>query len=119
MVITDLIIGVHGVVLYTWGAFIIIGFIGMRLKENKTPGRIFTSTVFSAALFFVISNFGVWLTWYPRTWQGFSTCFINAIPFFRNTLVGNLVFAAILFGTYELAKRMVKEPKLKTVLLTE
>jgi len=119
MVITDLIIGVHDVALYTWGAFIVIGFIGMRLKENKTPGRVFTSTVFSAVLFFVISNFGVWFTWYPHTSEGFTRCFVNAIPFFRNTLFGNLVFAAVLFGSYEIAKRMVKEPKLRTVLLTE
>jgi hypothetical protein len=119
MVASDLIIGLHNVVFYTWGAFILIGFIGMWLKERKTPGKILGATLFSALLFFVITNFGVWLAWYPHTLEGVTTCFIKAIPFFRNTIIGNVVFAAVLFGAYELARRIVGESKYRTVLLTQ
>ena len=119
MIASDLIIGLHGVVFYTWGAFILIGFLGMGLKKHRTPGNIFVSTVFAACLFFVITNFGVWLAWYPRSWEGFAACFIRAIPFFRNTLVGNLVFSAVLFGSYELARKLAAGSRFRAVLLTD
>jgi hypothetical protein len=51
-------------------------------------------------LFFVVTNFGVWAftDMYPRTGDGLTACFIAAIPFFRNTLAGDLFYAAVLFG---------------------
>lgn len=109
MVLTDLIIGMHDVVIFTWGAFILIGFMGMTLKGKKTPVSIFLLTIGSALVFFAISNFGVWLIWYPLTISGFYNCYIMALPFLRNTLVGNIVFSAVLFGTYETARRILGE----------
>jgi hypothetical protein len=119
MIVSDLIIGLHDVVFYTWGAFVLVGFLGMGLKERRTPGNIFISTVFAACLFFVITNFGVWLSWYPHTWEGLTVCFIKAVPFFRNTLVGNLVFSAVLFGSYELARKLASGSRFRAVLLTD
>ncbi|MFQ5952801.1 MAG: DUF6580 family putative transport protein [Candidatus Omnitrophota bacterium] len=119
MVASDLIIGLHGVIFYTWGSFILIGFIGMWLKEHKTPANIFSASVFSAVLFFVITNFGVWLAWYPHTWSGFVNCYVRAIPFFRSTLIGNLFFVLMFFGTYELARKLVSETRFRAALLTE
>ncbi|MDP8299536.1 MAG: hypothetical protein P9L88_06515 [Candidatus Tantalella remota] len=117
MIVTDLILGVHGVFMFTWGAFILIGFVGMWLKERRTPGNILGATVFSALLFFVISNFGVWIAWYPHTTAGFIDCYVKAVPFLRNTMIGNVVFAFVLFGAYEAARRMVGESKYKRILL--
>lgn len=117
MIASDLIIGLHEVVIFTWGAFIIIGFMGMRLREKKTAGGIFTTTVFAALVFFVISNFGVWLVWYPHTVSGLVACYVKALPFLRNTMVGNVLFAFVLFGCYELAQRLVGEARYKNVLL--
>jgi ABC-type proline/glycine betaine transport system permease subunit len=119
MIASDLIIGLHGVVFYTWGSFILIGFIGMWMKERRTPANIFLATVLSAALFFIITNFGVWLAWYPHTWEGLSSCYVRAIPFFRNTLLGNLFFALVLFGSYELARKIVGQTRFRAVLLTD
>ena len=117
MVISDLVIGLHGVVLYTWGAFIIIGYMGMWLRQRKTPLAIFGTTVFSALLFFVITNFGVFLAWYPHTWQGIVTCYIKALPFLRNTMISNVLFAFVLFGAYEFARKLVGESRFRNVLL--
>jgi hypothetical protein len=44
-------------------------------------------------LFFLISNFGVWLNWYPKNLQGLFQCYLLALPFYVRTLVGDLVFA--------------------------
>lgn len=119
MIASDLIIGLHDVVFYTWGAFLLIGFMGIWLKKRRTPANILAATAFSALVFFVISNFGVWLAWYPHTWEGLSACYIKAIPFFRNTMIGNLFFALVLFGSYELARKLVGGSRFRAVLLTE
>ncbi len=119
MMVSDLIIGMHDVVLYTWGAFAIIGILSTWLKNRATVGNVFISTVVSAILFFVVTNFGVWLAWYAHTWVGFTTCYINAIPFLRSSILGNVVYAAALFGSYELAKRVIEKKNLAHVLLVD
>ncbi len=117
MIASDIIIGLHDVVFYTWGAFILIGLLGMRLKEKRTPLRIFGMTVSSALIFFAISNFGVALAWYPHTAQGFIRCYVNALPFLRNTMISNVTFAFVLFGCYELARRLAEGTRYSKVLL--
>ena len=117
MAVTDLIIGMHDVVLFTWGAFVIIGFMGRTLKQRKTPLSIFLMTIGASLFFFFVSNFGVWLVWYPRTIAGFANCYVMALPFLRNTLAGNLIFSAILFGSYEMAGKLIGESRYRSVLL--
>ena len=117
MVLSDLIIGMHDVVLFTWGAFAVIALLGMFLKGRINLLNVFGGTIVAAILFYVVTNFGVWIAWYPKTWVGFIDCYAKAIPFFRVTLVGNAVFSFVLFGAYELAKKFVGETKYKKVLL--
>ncbi|MFH1837548.1 MAG: DUF6580 family putative transport protein [Candidatus Omnitrophota bacterium] len=117
MILSDIVIGFHGVVAYTWGAFILIGFIGMKLKEKRTPENIAFAAIFSAVTFFVISNFGVWMAWYPHTAQGFVSCYINAVPFLRNTMISNCVFTLVFFGGYELARKFAGGTSFGKVLL--
>ena len=60
-------------------------------------------------VFFVVTNLGVWLVGdlYPRTLDGLVTCYIAAIPFFRNTLAGDACYTVALFGGFALAQRYV------------
>lgn len=117
MVGTDIILGLHDIVFFTWGAFIFIGFLGMILKEKKTPSSIFLVTVSATLIFFVISNFGVWLAWYPRTIEGMANCYMMALPFLRNSLAGNMVFSIIAFGVYEILQNLIGDSKYANVLL--
>ena len=119
MVVSDIIIGFHNVILYTWGAFVLIGFMATWLKDHRTPANVLGMTVLSALIFFAISNFGVWLAWYPRTWEGLVSCYVNAVPFLRNTMAANMVFAAVLFGSYELARKLAEKTRFRHVLLTD
>ena len=102
MVISDLIIGLHPLVGFTWGAFGLITLIGIALRKSSNWLRIPLGALASSLLFFVISNFGVWVEGklYPHTWQGLSDCFIMALPFFRTTLASDLLFSALFFGFY-------------------
>lgn len=72
-----------------------IGFFGYYLLGRLAGKNIKKQVMFlplASFLFFLISNFGVWLHWYPQTIQGLLTCYTLALPFYRNTLIGDLVF---------------------------
>ncbi|OIO48506.1 MAG: hypothetical protein AUJ32_00420 [Parcubacteria group bacterium CG1_02_40_82] len=96
-------------------AFFIGWFLSRRLKWYNV---IFASLV-SSVVFFLVTNFAVWafFSWYPHTLAGLFNCFTLALPFFRNTLLGDLVYSGVLFGAYELvlwyfAKRTLSEAKI-------
>lgn len=104
--ITDLIIGFHGTMWAVYLSFILIVMIGMMMIKKKKVSNFFLASVSSSVLFFVISNFGVWITgpYYSKDITGFTACYTAAIPFFHYTLLGDLFFVALLFGAYEIAK---------------
>ena len=60
----------------------------------------------ASSLFFLMSNFGVWTTglMYPLTVQGLIACYTAALPFFLNTLAGDLLYSSALFGSFELVR---------------
>ena len=93
--LTDIIIGFHGTILFTWGSVIIIGLIS-KYFYIKTINRIF-GVLISAIIFFVITNFGVWLLGsYGYTFSGLITCYVLAIPFFTNTAISTIIYAFII-----------------------
>jgi hypothetical protein len=111
--ITDWFIGFYPILFFVYGSFIAIGFIGLWLKSHKRPLPVIGATLFSSVLFFVVTNFGVWAIgpeMYPKTWAGLVECFVAAIPFFRNTVMGDLVYTGVLFGVFELITYLVKNP---------
>jgi hypothetical protein len=118
MMISDLFLGIHDTFLFTWGSILIVSALGMLLRKQKNSLNIALSAFSSAVIFFIITNFGVWLVgWYPRTLNGLISCFTLAIPFFRMTLGSTLLFSFALFTIYELAARKVKDTSLANVLL--
>lgn len=62
-------------------------------------------TLGGSLLFFVVTNFGDWVVYYPHTWNSLVECYYVAIPFFRNTLMSDAIGAAVLFGGYEILCR--------------
>ena len=119
MVITDLFLGLHSVFVFTWGSVILISVLGVIQKKRKSALTIAGSSIMSAILFFVISNFGVWLSgYYTYSLEGFITCYVRAIPFFRHMLSSTLLYSTVLFGVYELIAKRVKNTRFATVLLS-
>jgi hypothetical protein len=119
LVLSDVFIGFHNTIFFVYGSFIVIGFIGLWLKSHKKPLPIFGAALVSSILFFVVTNFGVWITgggwFYPKTWQGLVECYTLAIPFFRNTLAGDLIYTGALFGLFECSKYILAVIDKKTV----
>jgi hypothetical protein len=62
-------------------------------------------------LFFIITNFAVWAfgTMYAKTSSGLAECFLLAIPFFRNTMLGDFFYIGAIFGGYNLANSQAKK----------
>jgi hypothetical protein len=75
-------------------------FIGYLLVSKVSPIRVVSASLISALSFFVVSNFAVWLfgTMYDKTFVGLLQCYTMAIPFFRGTLLSDLVFTPVLFS---------------------
>lgn len=109
--VSDLVIGLHSTMVFVYIAFLAIVLLGWTLRENKTAFRIGTLALFSSSLFFLVSNFGVWVMggMYPMTLQGLSECYVAAIPFFDNQIYGDLFFSGVLFGGYELLKKVAPQ----------
>ena len=92
--------------LYIYGSIALIVVLGYHLLKKITFGRVLGGALGASAVFFLVSNFGVWMsgTLYPLTLEGLITCYAAAIPFFHYTIAGNVIYSAILFGTYEWVK---------------
>jgi len=118
MVLSDIFLGLHNVVVFTWGSFILVTLLGMWAKNHKTVKGIISTSVVSSVLFYVITNFGVWMMgWYPQTAKGLLDCYILGLPFLRNFGVATLIYTAVFFGTYEFIAGRVRDTKLAKVLL--
>ncbi|MDA9139640.1 hypothetical protein N9P53_02600 [Flavobacteriaceae bacterium] len=103
MFISDLVLGLHGSIPFVYGAFILISLFGSFVKKINI-GVVLSSSV----IFFLVSNFGVWFLYYPSTFTDLVTCYTLAIPFFLNTILGDLFFSALMiYSFYYMQKRQI------------
>src|SRR4030042_5385227 len=116
MLVSDLFIGFYSpiVMFSVYGSFVLTGLIGLGLSKRKSPTNVIFAAIGSSLLFFLVTNFAVWFAWYPKNLVGLTTCYTLAIPFFRNTLLGDLFYTGVFFGGYELVLRFAKRAKLAT-----
>jgi hypothetical protein len=107
--VSDMFLGFYASMPYVYGSFLVIGVIGIWLRKHKSVQNVIVASVCSSILFFLITNFGVWLVndLYPKTVSGQLEAYIMALPFFRNTLLGDLLYTGLFFGGYELVKRIL------------
>jgi hypothetical protein len=91
-----------------YASLVLSAFIGRRLAAHPSAPRVIAGSLFSSTSFFFATNAAVWAFsgFYPTDWPGLVECFTAAVPFFRYTLLGDLVWASALFGTYALALMM-------------
>ncbi len=95
MTISDIFLGFSQVTPYVYlGMF---GYIAASKLINKKPVSYFATSVSGSVLFFLISNFGVWLSpWYEHSFAGLTRCFVLALPFFKNTALGDITYLVAL-----------------------
>lgn len=105
MAISDLFLGFYSISIWVYGSFLAISLLGHYWKTIKTK-----NILISSLLFFIVTNFGVWLTGYPKTIEGFVLCYTLAIPFLINAIAGDLFFSYILKYSYSFTKyKLIKQ----------
>jgi hypothetical protein len=91
---------------FVYSSFGLIVLMGNWLNLKQSLKRTICFLITSSLLFFVITNFGVWLSipFYPKTVAGLGLCYLAAIPFLVNEMMGTLLYGVILFGWLVLAE---------------
>jgi hypothetical protein len=107
MLVSDFIIGFHPEMLVVYLAYAIIVGLGYLLTVQSNRLKVLGFSLLGSFLFYVITNFAVWYGSgiYPLTGAGLIECYTLAIPFYRNQLISDVVFA---FAFFETAKALVK-----------
>ena len=95
MLVSDIFIGFYGNMFFVYLSLIIITFIFFKISDKINYKSLFIFGFFGAVVFFIVSNFGVWLLsgMYEKNLEGFIKCYFLAIPFFQNTLFSTIIFS--------------------------
>jgi hypothetical protein len=102
MVISDAIIGFHPLIFLTWGCYAFIAWASSAWLKKPNLLKGLSITFAGSIFFYLVTNFGVWAMsgMYNHTWSGLFQCYYMALPFFRNTILSDLIYTASLFGIY-------------------
>ena len=107
-IFTDLIIGFHSTILFTWGSVLIVGFLSSYF--NRSLNYRLVGVMGGATMFYLITNFGVWSGGsYGYNLEGLINCYFLALPFFGNTLISTIIFSVIIETIYKFYKVKIKK----------
>jgi hypothetical protein len=121
LLLSDLLLGLYRGMEYQYASFALTVCLGLMLRKRRSAVSVAAAAIASALIFFVVSDFGVWLTspLYPKTLAGLMTCYVAAIPFLRNMVLGDFFYAALLFGGFAALERAfpsLREPEPEAAL---
>jgi hypothetical protein len=113
LLLSDLVLGFYHGQATVYFSVALIVMIGMAALTRVSALRVGAAAIASSVLFFVITNFGMWMFSgiYPRSLAGLQACYVAAIPFFQNTIAGDLFYATLLFGGFKILELLV--PRLR------
>jgi hypothetical protein len=122
MALSDIFIGFDSLQsrVAVYGSFLIAGLIGMWIRQNKTFSRVVGGTLISSGVFYLVTNLVLLYppTMYDHTVAGQIASYINALPFFRSTLLGDFFYVAVLFGSYELVRLYLAQKNKQTAIFS-
>jgi hypothetical protein len=92
---------------WQYGSYLLIALVGLFIFKKVNTTRVIVGTLTATVLFFFVSNFGSWITspLYPKNIGGLMACLAAGIPFIKGTLLGNLIYSGVLFGSFALLQR--------------
>ncbi len=95
---------------WTYGAFALIVLTGRYLVKTITIPRIVLASVTGVLIHWIVTDFGVWLdgSMYAKTFDGFITCLVAAVPYEKDFLIGTLLYGGLMFGSFEWMARSYK-----------
>jgi hypothetical protein len=115
LLLSDIVLGFYPGMWVQYLAVILVVLIGWAALKRVSVLRVGAATIASSLLFFAVTNFGTWALsgMYPQTMAGLAACYVAAIPFFQNTLAGDLFYSVLLFGGFALVERAVPRVRLQ------
>jgi hypothetical protein len=113
LLLSDLLLGFYPGMWVQYVAVTLVVVLGLATLRTVSAARVAGAAIASSVLFFLVTNFGTWALsgMYPHTIAGLGACYAAAIPFFQNTLAGDVFYSGLLFGGFALAQHFV--PKLR------
>jgi hypothetical protein len=101
LLIGDLITGLHTLIPFVYGCFALNVCLGWWVRGQSRIPSIIGAALLGSTIFFLVTNFGVWLLLgtFEATGRGLLQCYAAGLPFFLNTILGDLFYTAVLFGT--------------------
>ncbi len=95
MLLADFFIGFYSHMVFVYLSLFLIVLIFFKISKKMNYKNLFIFSFFGSVIFFLISNFGVWLVGnlYERNINGLIECYFMAIPFFKNTIISTLIFS--------------------------
>jgi hypothetical protein len=127
MILSDIFLGFHSSQLVVYGCILAVSVLGLSLRNSTSFTKPLAMSFIGSLFFFLVTNFAVWLggTMYPMTLEGLFLCYAAALPFyttdsfqfvnssqlvfgsfFANGVIGDLFFTGVLFGMFELSKKL-------------
>ncbi len=110
LLLSDIVLGFYTwqVVVSVYACFALTGIMGLRLAKQKNFTTIALGTILASIIFFLVTNWAVWAfgTMYPHTTTGLMQSYIMALPFFRNSLLGDIFYTTVLVGSMELIQKI-------------
>ncbi len=106
----DLVTGGYNplIMVFVYTGFALSAVVGrFLLAEKRTLMRFGSAFTVNALIFYLLSNFPVWLVYYPNTWAGLIECYLKGLPYLGYSFLGDLFYGVIIFGAFELAQRWV------------
>ncbi len=105
-----LVFGVTGPLIvmgFVFAGFALSTLVGHRLLSvRKNASRFGLAVGIGATIFFIVSNFSIWLVgYYPPTFDGLVLCYLNGLPFLLLAAITDAGYCVVLFGLHELVER--------------
>jgi hypothetical protein len=114
MLISDMFLGSYPwyQVIAVYACLTLPVLLGRWMHGSYSAARIAGSSLAMSVVFFIVTNFSVWLSgFYGYSLMNLVECYIAAFPFFKYTLAGDLVYAGAIFGAYEAARSVSPGPR--------
>jgi len=108
LLIGDLVTGLYNplIMVFVYAGIALSALVGrLFLARKRSLTRFAGAISVNALIFYLLSNFPVWLVFYPRTLAGLVECYLKAIPYLGYSLLGDSLFVALIFGTHHLAQK--------------
>jgi uncharacterized membrane-anchored protein YitT (DUF2179 family) len=110
MFISDLIIGFHSTMIAVYAGMMVAAGLGILLRNRVKIGNVAVVSLASSVIFFLITNFASWYTGlmpYSRDLSGLLQAYVAGVPFFNTSMVGDLFYSAVIFGSFYFVSRRV------------